>query len=341
MSNLSIKAFPPVLDTSSNDIIKDFFDPALSVSVRYDRGVGFFSAAWLRLAALGMTTFAANGGYARWVTSPILGEDDWNALLEGSEARTDETLRLAMEVSIQDLRRSLQKETLSALAWLVADGILDFKLALPRNKLDQGEFHDKFGIFTDSEGNQVSFNGSYNDSVQGTRNYESIKIFSNSHPVLALLVKADNDRFARLWSNNDPNVQVYDLPEAAKANIIKLRTQDRPYPEPNHEQLSLISGGVSLAYVPAPTIPASITLHGYQDEAIGEWFAHDCKGLLEMATGTGKTITALSASVRLYEREKRLAVIMTVPYQHLVDQWDRESQQFCCRAAQDGECMTY
>ena len=156
MNKLSDISFPPILDTSSDDIIRDFFNPALAVSVRYDRGVGFFSAAWLRLAAQGMTTFAANGGYARWVTSPILSEDDWNALQEGSAARQDETLRLAMETNIRDLRKSLQEETLSALAWLVADGILDFKLALPRNKLDQGEFHDKFGIFTDAEGNQVS-----------------------------------------------------------------------------------------------------------------------------------------------------------------------------------------
>jgi DNA phosphorothioation system restriction enzyme len=328
MENLATITFPPVLDTSSADIIRDFFNPALVASVRYDRGVGFFSAAWLRLAAQGMTTFAANNGYARWVTSPILSEDDWRALQEGSVARTDETLRQAMEANIHDLRKALNEETLSALAWLVADGILDFKLALPRNKLDQGEFHDKFGIFTDPEGNQVSFNGSYNDSIQGTRNYESIKIFTSAQPVLALLVKADNDRFARLWSNNDPNVQVFDLPEAAKTNIIKLRTQSRPYPEPNTEQLSLISGGGSLAYVPKPTMPASVELRDYQNEAITAWFDHDCRGLLEMATGTGKTITALSASVRLYEREKRLAVIMTVPYQHLVDQWQKESQPF-------------
>ena len=328
MTRLTENEFPPHLDTSSGDIIKDFFNPALAASIRYDRGVGFFSAAWLRIAAQGMLAFASNGGYARWVTSPILSEEDWNALKEGNEARTNETLKLAIEENIHDLRKTLNEETLSALAWLIADGILDFKLALPRNKLDQGEFHDKFGIFTDTERNQVSFNGSYNDSVQGTRNYESIKIFSSNHPVLALLVKADNDRFERLWNNNDPNVQVYDLPEAAKANIIKLRTQDRPYPEPNKDQLSLIRDGANLAYVPTPNMPASIELRDYQNEAIEAWFAHDCKGLLEMATGTGKTITALSASVRLYEREKRLSVIMTVPYQHLVDQWQKESQPF-------------
>lgn len=47
-----------------------------------------------------------------------------------------------------------------------------------------------------------------------------------------------------------------------------------------------------------------------------------------MATGTGKTITALAASACLYERERRLAVVIAVPYQHLVDQWQEEAQTF-------------
>src|SRR5262249_33076752 len=122
-----------------------------------------------------------------WDSSPIGKESDWEALQEGKKNRFDETLKMAMEVNLQTLRTALEKETLSALAWMVADGILDFKLALPSSKLDQGEDDDKFGIFTDAEGNQVSFNGSYNDSVQGTRNYESIKIFCSWHPVLSLL----------------------------------------------------------------------------------------------------------------------------------------------------------
>ncbi len=69
MKKLTDIIFPPILDTSSGDIIMDFFNPALAVAIQYDRGVGFFSAAWLRLAAKGMTVFAANGGRARWVTS--------------------------------------------------------------------------------------------------------------------------------------------------------------------------------------------------------------------------------------------------------------------------------
>jgi DNA phosphorothioation system restriction enzyme len=316
------------MDTSATDLIADFFVPALVSSVSYDRGVGYFSSGWVRLAAEGMAEFAANGGRARWVTSPKLSEADWDALKAGEAAKTDSVLRAALERSITDLAETLERNTLSALAWMIADEVIRFKLALPRNKLDNGDFHDKFGIFTDAEGNQVCFNGSYNDSFQGTRNYESIKIFSSWHPAFATIVKSDAARFERLWNNLDPNVRVYDLPEAAREKILELRSSDRPYAEPEWLRASGVDTS-STAYRPAkPLVPGNITLHDYQLEAIDSWFEHDCRGLLEMATGTGKTITALAASARLYEREQRLAVVVTVPYQHLVDQWQEEAAIF-------------
>jgi len=318
----------PVLDTSSADIIADFFVPLLSHSVRYDRAVGFFSSGWLRVAAQGMIAFARNSGRARWVTSPILSKEDWKALHKGEAARHDEVLQRAIERNLDDLEQMLKQDTLSALAWLVADGILDFKLALPRNKLERGEFHDKFGVFTDAEDNQVSFNGSYNDSIQGTRNYESIKVFCSWQPDFAPLVRADAERFERLWNNFDPNVQVFDLPEAARARIVRFRAQKRPYPEPDWERLRLLQDAQSpyeIRPLIHPHVPPHITLRDYQVQAIEAWFSHGCQGLLEMATGTGKTITALAASVRLYEQKTRLAIVIAVPYQHLVDQWYEET----------------
>ncbi len=229
---LSDVSWPIVLDTSSADLIKDFFTPALGRSLRYDRGVGFFSSGWLRAAAAGMIPFAANSGRARWVTSPILDEADWQAMQDGNNARYDETLRRALSCNISDLAKALERDTLSALAWMVADEVITFKLALPHNKLERGDFHDKFGIFTDAEGNQISFNGSYNDSIQGLRNYESIKVFCSWHIAFAPLVRADAERFDRLWRKKDANVRVYDLPDAAREQILTLRTGARPYPEP-------------------------------------------------------------------------------------------------------------
>ena len=322
--------FPSVLNTSDSDIIADFFVPALKASVRYDRGVGFFSAGWLRVAAEGMVDLAANNGQARWVTSPVLNKADWEAMQMGAAARHDEVLRQIIERAAKEMEQTLKRETLTALAWLVADGILDFKLALPRNKLD-GEFHDKFGIFTDGQGDRISFNGSYNDSVQGIRNYESIKVFRSWKPVFADIVQADAERFERLWDNRDPNVQVFDLPRAARERIVRLRASDRPYPEPDWKKLRQLRQERSLYFVRRPSpplLPSHITLHNYQMQSIESWFDHGCRGLLEMATGTGKTITALAASVRLLEREGQLAIVIACPYAHLIGQWKTVVEAF-------------
>lgn len=318
---------PITIDTSSANMVADFYEPALSASIRYDRGVGFFSSGWLRLLSKGLIHFATNGGQARIITSPILDEDDWVALQAGAEARLNPILRSALIRNIAELREKLEGDTLSALAWMVADGILTFKLALPQNKLS-GDFHDKFGIYTDAEGNRVSFNGSPNESIRGTQNYESNRIFKSWEPPFLPLVEADVKRFERLWENQDLNVRVFDLPEAAKEEILKLRPKERPYPTPPWIKLQHIKDEKA-PYQPArPHIPEQITLRPYQNEAIDAWFAQDCRGLFEMATGTGKTITALAASAQLFIREDRLAVIIAVPYQHLVDQWHQEAAEF-------------
>jgi hypothetical protein len=318
---------PPVIDTSSHNLATDFFTPALRSAIRYDRGVGYFSSGWLRVACEGMIDFAARGGRGRWVTSPILDPDDWEAMRLGDEARTHTVLRERLAAAVGDLKAAWDRDLLSVLAWMVADGILTFKLAVPRAKLEGGEFHDKFGVFYDAEGDAISFNGSYNDSIQGTRNYESLKVFRSWDASFAPLVAADIDRFERLWENCDPNVRVYELPEAIRAQILQLRSPKRPYHLSPEAAARL--GLSALAHRPLHlALPDGLVLRAYQELAIERWFEHGCRGLFEMATGTGKTITALAASVRLAEQEGRLAVIIVAPYQHLVDQWRSEAEPF-------------
>ena len=126
--NLKDLNFSNRLDTSSSDLTEDFFVPALSATYRYDRGVGFFSSGWIKITSKGLIAFAANGGKARWVTSPILSEEDWQALKIGDEAKYDPVLRASLQRNISDLERALEKDSLSALAWMVADGILSFQI---------------------------------------------------------------------------------------------------------------------------------------------------------------------------------------------------------------------
>jgi superfamily II DNA or RNA helicase len=327
-------AFPArTIDTSSHDIVRDFFMPMLQNAMRYDRGVGYFSSGWLQENAKGMVEFAGKGGRARWITSPNLSESDWESLRKGEQARRDEMLRETLGQNIDDLEQSLNQDTLSALAWMVADGILDFRLALPHEKLDRGEFHDKFGIFEDAEDNRVSFNGSYNDSKQGLRNFESISVFC-SWDLTNEFVRNHDEKFQRLWENEDPNVQTYGLPNAAREKILKLRSSSRPYERDGNRTSSYEypgenpSGTVEDSDISDPRIPGHIELRDYQREAVENWFGDDCRGIFEMATGTGKTITALAGATRLWDREGEALIIVACPFTHLATQWEEEIEPF-------------
>jgi DNA phosphorothioation system restriction enzyme len=255
-------------------------------------------------------------------------------MLSGDEARRDKVMREAMSESIGDLAESLERETLSALAWMIADGILEFRLAVPRGELSGGEFHDKFGIFSDSEGNRVSFNGSYNDSIQGLRNYESIKIFTSWNEAFAPLVEWDAARFEALWNNRDPNVRVYELPEAAKESILKLRTLDRPYGGSTGDRVK--EDGEEHPYIPPGTIPSWLKLRDYQLAAIQAWKEkggvpgdpNARRGILSMATGSGKTLTALYLACKLAERNSPFVLIVACPFVNLAEQWLREMRKF-------------
>jgi superfamily II DNA or RNA helicase len=301
-------AFPArTIDTSSHNIVGDFFVPMLENATRYDRGVGYFTSGWLESNAKGMVEFAERGGHARWITSPNLMESDWEYLQKGERARKNKVLRERLAESIDDLEYSLKQDTLSALAWMVADGILDFRLALPHSELADGEFHDKFGIFEDEHGYKVSFNGSYNDSKQGLRNYESLRLF-RSWDLTNEFVREDERKFQKLWQNKEPNVETYPLPEAARQKILKLRSGKRPYSSTNRV------GEEETKYTTATG------KWRHQNEAVDRFLEKE-RGVLEMATGTGKTRTALRICKRLIESSEIDTVIVSTYGNDLLDQW--------------------
>lgn len=314
----------PIYNTSKDDLIRNFFVPLLDNSITYDRGVGYFSSSWISEALEGMLNFANHGGKARWITSPILSKDDWEALQLGDQAKSDEILRRSINSVMDELSSKNKRDSFVVLAWMIADGIIDFKLAKPINKLNN-EFHAKIGVFTDEEGNSISFDGSYNDSAYGLENYESIKVFK-SWDGTSDYVSQEIEQFNRIWNNQDPNIEVFDIPAAAKEDIVKIvRNEPRPYKEPETSKYHFYIPRIT---PPIPEIPKDIKLRDYQNEAVSNWFANDCKGVFEMATGTGKTITALSCAVKLFEQQSFLPIIVLCPYIHLAKQWQIEAEKF-------------
>ncbi len=129
------------------------------------------------------------------------------------------------------------------------------------------------------------------------------------------------DRFNKIWNGEDKNLLIYELDELSKNKLIKFKTHERPYDAiPIKNQIE-----TKKKY---PNIPNSIILRDYQKEAYKNWVKNDYKGLLCMATGSGKTITAFSSIVNLLKEQNELCVLVVVPYQHLLTQWSDEAKNF-------------
>ena len=113
-------------------------------------------------------------------------------------------------------------------------------------------------------------------------------------------MQADVERFECLWANLDPNVRVFDLPEAAREKILQLRTEERPYSEPEWVRMRRLREAATTYQLSYPTLPSNLYLRDYQEEAIASWFKHDCKGLFGDGNWIGKNhhgINSISSSL--------------------------------------------
>ena len=77
-----------------------------------------------------------------------------------------------------------------------------------------------------------------------------------------------------------------------------------------------------------PSFPFKDGPRPYQVEALNSWIANGCQGFFAMATGTGKTVTALNCLLNYFQDHGRYRCLVLVPTLSLVEQWVRELRKF-------------
>ena len=294
----------PCLDTSEYDLIEELYLPCLKWADRFDRGVGFFTTGWITYNVTGLSDFASRGGKMRLITSPILSNEDTDAIInsEGNNGEGFKRLEAALLDNVRVLEAEMKADIFNAFSWMIYDGIIDLRFAIPCEKLEDGDFHDKFGIFYKGE-DRISFSGSINDSKHGYQNYESIKVFK-TWAGTGEYVESDINRFEKIWNSKDKNLKIFTVPTAVKERIFQLRTSNRPYKK--HDSAS--------------------NRWVHQDMAV-EKFIEKEHGILAMATGTGKTVTAIKIMNRLFDESKIRRVVITMYGNDLLDQWSKQMRE--------------
>lgn len=316
-----------------DNIARDFYLPLLSKATLYQRAVGFFSSSVLIEISKGIATLAQNGGHIQLVASPYLSDDDIIAIKNGYELR-DQVVKSAVLRELHTPVTKFDSARLNLLANLIADGVLDIKIAFTEDEDKMGMYHEKMGIITDIDGNRVAFSGSMNESATAmTLNYETIDVFC-SWKGEEERVKAKENAFASIWGNSEPNINIIDFPELKQEIIERYKTSkpDFDIDKKEFEQDDL-SFGTTIDFFDFsnryPKMPEGFKLHDYQEQAIISWKEKGFRGIFDMATGTGKTLTGLGALTTLSQAvNNKLAVIIVCPYQHLVEQWVEDIVKF-------------
>lgn len=309
-------------ETGENDLINEFYIPVLSCAVSYDRIAGFFSSSSLAIAAKGIAGLISNNGKMRLLACPRLNERDAEVLEEVSENPMkflDEKLASEFE-NIED---GFQNDHIKALGWMIANNYLEIKIALVKNngrfytqkQVEKvGIFHQKVGIMKDINGDRISFSGSINETASGwLDNIEEFKVFKSWNEEGKYL-KDDEEKFNSFWENKREFVCTYSLPETIRNNLIE-KSKDFKVEDIIVEQYKKYMGRKKIN---------NLHLFPYQKDAVNKWKENDYQLLFQMATGTGKTRTAIGCMAELLSLPEKLVVVVSCPQGTLSLQWKSE-----------------
>lgn len=340
MTRLSdIPSIQPIYFLPDDNLAEEVLIPCLSVAGTFDCMVGYFSSRSFAQVAPGLASFLESPDRnLRLIVSPFLTQADREAIERGlkDEREIAEDSMAALLVSAEGIIR----HTFRCLSYLIARKRLSMKIALMKG----AQFHLKAWIVTAGD-ERLAAHGSGNFTEAGLiKNYEQITVSRSwIDPNQDHIVTSLQNKFAALWDRKEPVCRIYDLPEAVENQILRDYPVDRPPTEQEYRDLVREKGGFdkeeTWGYSAAGEedynnflIPPYLTYregeYAHQGRAVDAWCGNGYRGILEMATGSGKTIAAMVAAKYLHEEYSPLLIVIAAPYLPLIDQWCEEVQAF-------------
>jgi superfamily II DNA or RNA helicase len=322
------QGWKPIYRTGDDDLFNDFYSPALSQAVNYDRAVGFFSSEILSMALQGIGHLVESGGRMRLVIGQPLDQDEFEAVQQGitmsslCDELTDKFISIIRE------SEGVLRNRLEILAWMIACDSLEIKFAFRQ----AGMYHEKIGIMYDGSGNVLVYQGSANETPHGmsvSLNAESIMVFPSwNKELFQAYGQPCQEAFEVLWQGKQKNTLTIKVPSELYQKVVNAIGSSSP-PDIELEAVLAKQEGISgeiFSSTKEPTIPVAIngkefSIFEHQKQALGAWRANSFKGILKLATGSGKTITSIYGAVKIYQARKRLFLVVAVPYVELALQW--------------------
>lgn len=330
--------FNVVYASGENEPVEFFFETLLESS-SFDLGLGYFCSSAIRVLAPGFAYFIANGGKMRILINDQLTEEDKNAIEAGFEI---DTLKYEDNIltNVKKLSNLLSEENqlfFDCLSYLIATKRIEFVATV---SVKGGIAHDKYGIFTDRIGDKVGFAGSANFSMNALcYNAELISCFTswNGDTDLKRIERYSN-LFEKIWLNKSPHV--LQIPITEVKTYITKRFPTKLLKEIINDSRSLRATAAKNNYKLSEKILQKLEKietepcfpfpeeRSIQKNAYIKWTENNRQGIFAMATGSGKTVTALNCILRQYKENGFYKAIIVVPTQALAIQWENEAQAF-------------
>ena len=318
-----------------------FFNDCLENSKEFDLQLGYFSSATISVLADGFATFISNGGRMRLVINHIVSEEDKEAISKGVYGGVIDCFDLTNFETLRQTFDEYQQQFFECLAFLIYEKRIDIRIIKPRNK--KGISHTKSGQFRDGD-SVTSFTGSANFTISGLfNNLEEIKIDRSDSidKMVQNRIASQREEFDSIMQGKKRNIEYLspnNLVSAIMSNFgdkdieelldveKKLRKIKEEKAIIERQQLTdIVCEDIKDI---EPRFPFPSGPRDYQKTAFENWKNNGQKGLFAMATGTGKTITALNCLLEIYKRKGYYKAIILVPTITLVNQWEQECRKF-------------
>ena len=345
INSMTLRSIPdirPLYLLPDDPVTEEVFIPCFQATIQVDCMMGFFSSKALVPLAPGLATFINRSQESfRLIISPLLRAEDKAAIEEGIVSPEDIANTILKDIIVtEDL---VEQHTLKCLSWLLRSGRVKIKIALMKDAL----FHPKVWLFR-GNGDVIAAHGSSNMTDAGIRrNIEQISISkswedSNQHYTTEKFC----DQFKRLWENEEDSCIIVEMPQAIRDDLLQTYRSDNPPTETDLRILyrraarTINESLASYESLEPPraafVIPSGLQFEEgpfeHQGKAVNAWCEAGYRGVLEMATGSGKTITAMICAHRLYEVHKPLLIVVAAPYIPLIQQWCDEISPFELKA---------
>jgi len=305
-------------------LARDFFALCLNEAVLYRRAAGYFSSSALLTWASALPGVIEGSDLKiRLIASPEMSAQDIAVLNDVADpAKRAEHQQMLADRLLQQVAAMLEDPTAAdpraqLFAWLLATDRLQIRFAFPDHVDGAGIFHEKIGVFDFPRGQQAAFTGSANETLGGhTRNYESIDVYRSWTAGEAERVSTKVDQFDEAWSGDAVGLAVRRTSPEVLARLKARAPATRPASPPR----------------PAPDSVREDRKWRHQTEAVETFLARRA-GVLEMATGTGKTRTTLKILDRLIAAGEIDGAVIAMDGTDLLDQWRAELDAWILKSA--------